>query len=101
MRKDELYNVGGFDPEHRSRNVLDEFEHAEDAEGLDVTVRHYDAKGRVLEDRALTDDELAFFFPAEHDAMRPTEADISYVSAVAGERVAARLERPKGRKKRR
>lgn len=59
MRIDELYNLGGFDPKHPSGNVLDAFEHHDDA----ILVKHYDIDGSVLVDRPLTADEAAFFFP--------------------------------------
>lgn len=66
MRKDQLYNVGGFDPTHPSGNVLDEFVHDDEHDPTKgVVVRHYDTKGRTLTNRKLTKKELAVFFPAD------------------------------------
>lgn len=100
MRKDELYNVGGFDPKHPSRNVLDEFVH-DDAEcgtmipGSDqvrrcacsgISVRHYDKKGRTLVDRRLTADERRTFFPPDGAATIDPA-----VKALANESVSERI----------
>lgn len=76
-RKDELYGLGGFDPTHPSGNVLDEFDHGtvdHDSDGLPgtgrtVIVRHYERDGSLAEDRTLTPEERAFFFPAPGESV--------------------------------
>lgn len=69
MRIDQLYNVGGYDPEHPSGNVLDELAWTDTAAEpgaedptVGVTARHYDGDGNVVDERPLTSAEVDFFF---------------------------------------
>lgn len=87
MRIDELYNIGGFDPEHPSGNVLDAFEHHDDS----IVVRQYESDGTEVVNRPLTKDEMAFFFPGEDAAPSLTEqaAVQTMADAFVNERIEA------------
>lgn len=60
-RKEQLYGLGGYDPEHPSGNVLEEIEWDDDR--LQVTYRRYTAAGDVAEERPATDADLARIGP--------------------------------------
>lgn len=102
MRVDELYNVGGHDPDHPSGNVLDAFEHSDPAciPGEDrrcickhVTVRHHDRRGKKITDRKLSTDEQRFFFPNLLVEDPPSFAEQDAVKALGRASVAERIDR--------
>ena len=91
-RKDEVYGIGGYDPDHPTGNVLDEFDHGQvehidegppmglvPGVGKTVTVRHYDRHGKQLTERTISDDEKAFFFPK-----KDARIDVRAAAAVHG-----------------
>lgn len=90
MRIDQLYGPGGLDMAHPSFNILDQFVHADpDDPAKGVEVQRFDADGKLVEYRAVTPEEIVFFFAEVGD--RTDDGELAAVAVLANKDIGTRL----------